>query len=279
MRQEKDWSVYTHINKTNGKQYIGITGQSPEKRWGTNGNQYTKSKNPCFFNAIRKYGWDGFEHKILFSGLTEKEAKEKEVELIKKYHTCVYDKQKMGYNMTFGGDGAVGHRATEETIRKMSVSHMGDKNGFYGKHHSEWQRNKWSQTRSGKQRGEDNPFFGKSHSEQTRKKLSNFAKTRSGEMNPNFGNHKLSGENHPMYGKHLSDETKGKISESRKNKYFGKNSSTAKPVLCIENGIVYDTIRMAAEDLRVDASSIGKCCKGLYDSIKGYHFSFVEKEG
>lgn len=278
MSLEKEWYVYAHVNKTNGKQYIGITSQAPEKRWGTNGNQYTKSKNPCFFNAIRKYGWDGFEHKVLFCGLTEEDAKEKEIELIKKYHTCVYDDKKMGYNMTFGGDGASGHKATEETIRKMSASHMGDKNSFYGKHHSEEQRNKWSRTRSGKQQGKENPFFGKSHSEKTKKKLSDLAKTRTGEKNPNFGNHKLSGKNHPMYGKHLPDETKSKISKSRKGKCCGKNSSTAKPVLCMENGIVYDTIKMAAEDLNVDASSIGKCCKGIYDSIKGYHFSFAEKE-
>lgn len=278
MIQNKKWSVYTHINKTNGKQYIGITSQSPEKRWGANGNQYTKYKNQCFFNAIKKYGWDGFEHKILFSGLTEEEAKHKEIELIKEYHTCVYDDEKMGYNMTFGGDGAWGHKATKETIAKMSKSHMGDKNAFYGKHHTDENKKKASMQRKGKNTGADNPFYGQKHSEVTRNKLSLLASQRTGSKNPNYGNHKLAGENHPLYGKHLPEETKRKISEWRKGKYCGENSPTAKPVLCHENGKVYKTIQMAAKELNVDASSIGKCCKGIYESVKGYHFSFVKKE-
>ena len=79
------------------------------------------------------------------------------------------------------------------------------------------------------------------------------------------------------YVKDLSDETRQKISMSLKGKRSGKNSATAKRVLCQENGKVYDTIKLAAIELSVDASSIGKCCKGIYESIKGYHFSFVNE--
>lgn len=277
MISDRKWIVYAHINKTNGKQYIGITSQNPQDRWGKNGNQYTKSKHPCFRNAINKYGWDGFEHKILFSGLTEDEAKEKEIELIKNLHTCIYDENCKGYNMTFGGEGVLGHRPSQETLSKMSISHKGDKNNFYGKHHSKLQKEIWSRDRKGKNTGEDNPFYSKHHSKETIKKLSHYGKSRTGSANPNYGNHGLSGENHPMFGKHLSDETRQKISMSLKGKRSGKNSATAKRVLCQENGKVYDTIKLAAIELSVDASSIGKCCKGIYESIKGYHFSFVNE--
>ena len=34
------YTVYQHKNKINGKIYIGITMQEPEKRWGVNGRNY-----------------------------------------------------------------------------------------------------------------------------------------------------------------------------------------------------------------------------------------------
>lgn len=91
--------VYLHINKTNQKKYVGITKQKPEERWGVNGSNYKSS--PYFYAAIKKYGWDHFEHVILFSNLTKKEACEKEKELIQKYNT--QDKN-YGYNIMEGGD-------------------------------------------------------------------------------------------------------------------------------------------------------------------------------
>ena len=62
------WSVYVHTNITNGKKYVGITSRSVERRW-QNGNGY--NKGTVFRNAIDKYGWDGFRHDVLYSGLSE----------------------------------------------------------------------------------------------------------------------------------------------------------------------------------------------------------------
>ncbi len=56
-------------------------------------------RNQVFYNAIKKYGWDNFEHIILEEHLTRKEAKEKEIYYIEKY-----DSFYNGYNGTFGGD-------------------------------------------------------------------------------------------------------------------------------------------------------------------------------
>lgn len=110
----KNWIVYKHENKINGKIYIGITSQNPIDRW-KNGNGYSKHKK--FYSAIKKYGWDNFLHIILYTGLTEKEAKEKEQELIK-----FYDSKNSGYNLTDGGDGIIGYHHSEETKRKISNS-------------------------------------------------------------------------------------------------------------------------------------------------------------
>lgn len=80
----------------NGKKYIGITKQDPEKRW-EKGRGY---KSSYFSNAIIKYGWDNIEHHILEEGLTKKEACRLEKELITKYRT---NQRAYGYNICPGG--------------------------------------------------------------------------------------------------------------------------------------------------------------------------------
>ena len=114
--------VYVHTNKINGKKYIGITSQKPEARWGVNGSRYlyedTRTKS-AFAKALHKYGWENFTHEILFEGLTEAEAKQKERELITKYRTYVGFKDCAGYNMTLGGDGAPLYETEEE--RKAAI--------------------------------------------------------------------------------------------------------------------------------------------------------------
>ena len=59
-----NYKVYVHVNKINGKLYIGLTkSKNPNRRW-ENGNGY---RNNILFNrAIQKYGWDSFEHIVLF---------------------------------------------------------------------------------------------------------------------------------------------------------------------------------------------------------------------
>ena len=120
--EDKDikFIVYCHTNKINGKKYIGITSNSnPIRRWGKIGQGY---KSQYFYRAIKKYGWDEFEHEILFKELSEDEAKKKEIELISKHKT---KDRNFGYNLTDGGDGSLGYIASEETIKKLRDSHAG----------------------------------------------------------------------------------------------------------------------------------------------------------
>lgn len=93
---EKKYCIYMHKNKINDKVYIGMTSRKPEQRW-LNGNGY--KRQPKFFNAILKYGWDNFEHIILEDNIpTEKIALEKETFYIKKYNSVLN-----GYNVTEAG--------------------------------------------------------------------------------------------------------------------------------------------------------------------------------
>ena len=96
-----NYKVYCHINKLNGKKYVGITKTSLQKRW-RDGKGYKGSTK--FYFAIQKYGWDNFDHEVLYENLTEKQAKEKEIELIKKWNT-----KENGYNTSSGGDEIYDH--------------------------------------------------------------------------------------------------------------------------------------------------------------------------
>ena len=118
--EKRAWKLYLHI-APNGKRYYGITSkENPEERWGLNGNKYRR--HPYFYNAIKKYGWDNFEHKIIFTDLTEKEAK-----LLEQMYIVLYDTNNKlyGYNMTLGGDGSLGCCHTEEAKKKMHNAHKG----------------------------------------------------------------------------------------------------------------------------------------------------------
>ena len=111
---ERKFTVYIHENKTNKKRYIGITSKDNlNNRW-HNGRGY--QYNFHFWSAIKKYGWDGFNHIVYATDLTESEASEMEQRLIKEYDTLNYDH---GYNMAQGG---FKNRALE-----------GELNPFYGK--------------------------------------------------------------------------------------------------------------------------------------------------
>lgn len=137
---ENCWTVYAHINKINGKIYVGITSILPKYRW-NNGNGYVQHKK--FFNAIQKYGWENFEHTILEEKLTQDQASEMECYYIKKF-----DSMNNGYNCTEGGEGCVGYKHTDEAKLKMSKSRKGRKlSEDWRKHMSEAQKIAWAEGR------------------------------------------------------------------------------------------------------------------------------------
>lgn len=112
------YSVYIHINKKNNKKYVGLTSRKPEQRW-NNGNGYRQ--NAHFWSAIKKYGWDNFEHEVIASRLTKQEAENFEKLLIKQLG-CY--KTEFGYNNDMGGNAA--DKVSEQTRLKQSLSYIGN---------------------------------------------------------------------------------------------------------------------------------------------------------
>lgn len=118
----KKFIVYQHKNKMNNKSYIGITSQDPEKRW-NNGEGY---KLQPFYEAIKKYGWDNFEHIILEKNLTKKQAEEKE-----QFYIKYFDSYRKGYNFSEGGESGFngGHHKekTKQIISQKLSQYIKDK--------------------------------------------------------------------------------------------------------------------------------------------------------
>lgn len=226
--------IYQHLNTINGKCYIGQTTKSIEERWEQHLKDSLHGSSYIFHKAIRKYGENIFEHKILCEIYRDTPEQLKEVlDYYECYYIQYYDSYNSGYNMTLGGGGSLGYKFSQEARQKQSEIRQGESNSFYGKHHSKEQKQKWSKDRKGKQIGENNPFYGKRHTE----------------------------------------ETKSKISKIHKGK---KNESQRKKVLCIDTGVVYDSLVDAAALNSIDVSNLSKACRNN-SRCKKMKWKYVEK--
>ena len=108
--------LYIHKNKINGKCYVGKTTMKPERRCGPNGSSYVTCTQ--FYNAIKKYGWENFEHIILpaiYNSIEELDIAE--ISLI-----AELDSYNNGYNCTLGGGGSIGYVVSDETKKKLSIA-------------------------------------------------------------------------------------------------------------------------------------------------------------
>lgn len=139
----KTYKIYEITNKINGHNYIGYTKLSLEKRFNLHNN--SKTKKMPIVSAIKKYGCNNFEIKLLCDFDTKEEAISQEIILIKE--------KKPYYNIHHGGTGGPMY---------------GPMNGMYGKKHTEL----WLKNKSKSMTGENNPMFNKTHTDEVKLILS-----------------------------------------------------------------------------------------------------------
>lgn len=232
---ENNWCVYKHTNKVNGKIYVGISNVLPESRWRNGGGYRT---NGYFCNSIKKYGWDGFIHEIVLEKLTREEAESEERRLIAEHQS---NKFAHGYNRTSGGER--NKELSDETRALLSVRLSGEGNPNYGKPRSELTRKRIGDA----QRGEKGNMFGKRHRPETLRKMSEAR----------------SGENAWCYGKKLS-EAHRKALMVKKKKGIGADHYEARKTICLNTGMVFGSITLAAEYYGIKMKTLSNCLRGLY---------------
>lgn len=253
--------VYRHTSP-NGKVYIGITSQDPERRWRADGSGYRFNRR--FFNAIQKYGWDNFKHEILFEGLTKREACEKEIQLIDEHKSYQF---KYGYNQSLGGEHGELTDESKQKIagkvrelwddpeyrRHMSEVHKGQEvqKGF---HLTEEQKQNLSV--KAKERWK-NPAY--------RAKMSDAAKKRC----EKYGTDVQSRNGKAVW---ANPETRRRIIEANKG-----NHNRAKRVLCVETGEVFPSTLAAAKSVGACREAIGQVCRHEREMSHGFHWRFADE--
>lgn len=223
--------IYMLIDNRNGKKYVG-------KHNGNKGYYWSSGLIP---NRIaEKYGREIFDRLILEDNIDDIDLlNSREQYYIKEYNTL-----KEGYNMTIGGDGG-GHWIYAKTKEELD------------------------EIRKKKSNKLKNRVF----TDETRKKMSESAKkkifTEEHKLNIGKAVKKRGGIPH-------TEETKRKLSEimsGRKNsehsKYMSENNPNAKKVSI--NGVIYDTIKMAAKELNMSRSSVKYRLNSKNDKYKTWY--------
>lgn len=154
--------IYMVTNLINHHTYVGMTSKSLSARWSLHKADARRNKPFILHKAIRKYGEENFEIKLL------EECNVKSLKELGEIEKIYITNLNPEYNMTHGGEGHTG------------ISTKGEKNGMFNKKHTKESIAKMSANRKGKgsRPGKLNPRFGKPgtftgkyHTEETKLKM------------------------------------------------------------------------------------------------------------
>jgi group I intron endonuclease len=178
IKWSKPGIIYVARNRVNGKMYVGKTTKSiRERRKSHKDSALGKISKLPFHEAIRKYGIDGFDWKMVQKCHDLQTLDTAEKWWIRSLNTLVHD----GYNCATGGSGQASNSQilarlgkvkrnrppiSEETRRKLSIAHS-------NRRHSDETKKKMSAWQIGRKRPEVSAVMkGRVFSEETRRKLS-----------------------------------------------------------------------------------------------------------
>jgi group I intron endonuclease len=196
-----------------------------------------------FTRAIRKYGKEAFEFLIFGICRDYERALFAEQELI----ACICPE----YNLTAGGEGMTGYKPSQETLRRLSASHIGKPGPWAGKKRSIDSIEKMVSTR--RERGN---YIGHSRGEK---------------RPPEVCENVRIGRKNGKTPRPLSPE----MIERRSIRFKAMNAKQGRQVRCIDDGLVFPSIKSAAQHYGIAISPVGRVVHGQAKMAKGRRFEFV----
>ena len=233
------YTVYKHTCP-NGKIYIGITQMDVEKRW-KEGKGYPSRM--LFGKAIKKYGWENIDHKILYKNLSQYEAQQREKELISLYMS---NKKTHGYNVECGGQtGALGIKRSNATKEKMRKAMIGKK---------------WTDEAKAR----------------LSKTLTGRVLTMAHRINKSLA--QMGSKNH-RYGTKATDETRSKMVLSQPKGINHKLSKKVVQKSIDENKIIkiWDSMGDIRREIGLKHCTISDCCTGKQKTSGGFRWEYYKE--
>lgn len=258
------YTVYMAINLTNGKRYIGVTGKGMKHRSQKHWEKARAGGRECprFYDALRKYGKDGFAWKVLCTRKGMAEAYRREFLYIGQF--------KPEYNVAAGGNGTPGIAAWNK--RAIVCLETG----------SEYP----SAMAAAQSLGAD---------------LSEICKALRGEKRIACGNHfcyavsvpdSADGRQSLIHEIDVSFSVKQRRVAARKDngrtivdgrdksgRRAGGPMAASKPVVCLDDGKEFPSASAAARHFDLAKNSVSQLCAGKYKSkmVCGHRFEYLDK--
>jgi group I intron endonuclease len=109
--------VYKIVRRETGHEYVGLTGTALSKRWGSHKSAAKKGRESHLYNAMRKYGNEAFDCRLVAKLPTVQEAQIAERILIAF--------EQPHYNIRAGGEGGGAlAQQTKEKLREAGRRHQ-----------------------------------------------------------------------------------------------------------------------------------------------------------
>lgn len=239
--------IYMATNLDSGRAYIGQTWNFDRRRYF---HHYGKGGAMYFSRALLKHGKNRFSWSILLDGITDQETLDIAEDWAIWFHRTLFPE---GYNLREGGNG--GGSLSPQSRAKQIASTTRKNKSLHAD--PEW-RKKWRERYdAGIARRQKNAEW-RANAAKAMDELSH---------RPSWI------EANKAAGRRNSADPEWR----RKTVEGGRKN--AKPVECVETGVVYPSIRNAGRETGIDASMIMRVCKGkIQKTAGGFRWRYTKEE-
>lgn len=253
MAAEKKFYVYEHVRPDTGEVFYVGKGTKDRVR-------YITRRGPHHKNIVAKLARSGLspEVRIILETTDESEAFRVERDRIAYWRLRGV---KLA-NLTDGGEGASGLILSDETRAKIrEATKRQFENEDSAMRHKEAQRRRWQRPEEREKARLNNM-----------KQFSNpIARERAAEAQ------KRNWENPDYRQKRIDDGKKYYQNPDARKHQSEMHNHQKRPIICLNNGITYDSVIMAAKELGLRTGNISNVCKGRARHTGGYRFQYADK--